>query len=110
MPPDLFQALQYFQATGGQLEKNAPRGFLSEKEQTVINLADQKFPVSLYKALQFQKIAHGIKSGQVNFAASHKYRSLDDYLIPASEWQANAQDLLEKADLAHWQDWQRLQP
>ena len=110
MKPDLFQAWQYFQATDGQLEKNAPRGFLSAKEQTVIKLADPKFPVSLYKVLLFQKIAHGIKSGQVNFAASHKYRSLDDYLIPASEWQASAQDLLEKADLAHWQDWQRLQP
>ena len=107
---NLLKALQYFQATDGHIEKSAPHGFLSEKEQAAINVGEQNFPVSLYKVLLFQKIAQGIKSGQVNFASSHKYRSLEDYLIPSSEWQSMTGYLLEKADLLPWQHWQRVKP
>lgn len=101
---DLFKALEYFQAKDGQIEKTAPREFLSEKEQNAINFDDKKFPVSLYKILLFQKIAGGIKSGKVNFTASHKYRSLEDYLIPVAEWKNNKTNLLEKAELSAWLD------
>lgn len=101
---DLFKALEHFQAKDGHIEKNAPREFLSEKEQNAINFNDKKFPVSLYKILLFQKIAGGIKSGKVNFTASHKYRSLEDYLIPLVEWENNKANLLEKAELARWLD------
>jgi TnpA family transposase len=103
--PALFEALQYFQATDGHLERNAPRAFLSSKEQKALAQSDPKFPVALYKVLLFQKIAQGIKSGQVNFTASHKYRALEDYLIPHAEWQANSLLLLEKAELSGWHDW-----
>lgn len=102
--PDLFKALRYFQAKDGNLEKGAPREFLSDKERRIINNDEQKFPVSLYKILLFQKIAGGIKSGKVNFNASHKYRSLEDYLIPIGEWHSHRPDLLEKAELLAWQD------
>lgn len=101
---NLFKALQYFQTKDGHLEKNAPQEFLSEKEQNAMNTGDKKFPVSLYKILLFQKIAGGIKSGKVNFTASHKYRSLEDYLIPLVEWENNKVNLLEKAELSRWLD------
>ncbi len=106
---DLFDALQHFQINDGHLDGRAPREFLSEKEQNAINSDDKKFPVSLYKFLLFQKIAGGIKSGQVNFTASHKYRSLEDYLIPLAEWNSNPVNLLEKAELAHWQNFAEVQ-
>lgn len=105
---DIWQALQYFQTTDGQLEKNAPLGFLSEKEQKALNLAENKFPISLYKILLFQKIAQGIKSGKVNFTSSHKYRSLEDYLIPVSEWEDKRMNLLEKSELSQWQQFSSL--
>lgn len=101
---DLFKALEYFQTKDGQIEKNAPREFLSEKEQKAISFNDKKFPVSLYKILLFQKIAGGIKSGKVNFTTSHKYRSLEDYLIPLAEWKNDKANLLEKAELVRWLD------
>ncbi len=106
---DLFDALQHFQINDGHLDGRAPREFLSEKEQSAINSDDKKFPVSLYKFLLFQKIAGGIKSGQVNFTASHKYRSLEDYLIPLAEWNNNPVNLLEKAELAHWRNFAEVQ-
>ncbi len=102
--PDLFKALQYFQIKDDNLEKGAPREFLSDKERRIINGNEQKFPVSLYKILLFQKIAGGIKSGKVNFNVSHKYRSPEDYLIPIGEWNSHRSDLLEKAELSAWQN------
>jgi len=106
---DLFDALQHFQINNGHLDGRAPREFLSEKEQNAINSDDKKFPVSLYKFLLFQKIAGGIKSGQVNFTASHKYRSLEDYLIPLAEWNNNPANLLEKAELSGWRNFPEAQ-
>jgi len=106
---DLFNALQHFQINDGHLDGRSPREFLSEKEQNAIISDDKKFPVSLYKFLLFQKIAGGIKSGQVNFTASLKYRSLEDYLIPLAEWNNNPVNLLEKAELSGWRNFPEVQ-
>ncbi len=106
---DLFDALQHFQINDGHLDGRAPREFLSEKEQNAIDYDEKKFPVSLYKFLLFQKIAGGIKSGAVNFTASHKYRSLEDYLIPIAEWETYSAILPEKAELGHWQNFAEVQ-
>ncbi len=97
--PDLFNALQHFQRRDGQIEKNAPQEFLSKQEKDFLNLGSDKFPVSLYKVLLFQQLSVGIKSGTVNFSDSHKYRSLDDYLISREFWQQHRAGLLEQADL-----------
>ena len=94
---ELVIALRNFQNKNGTIEKNAPQDFLSAKEKEL--LAGKSFPVSLYKALLFQKIAGGIKSGTLNFTNSNKYRSLEDYLIPAPEWQNNRSFYLEKSAL-----------
>ncbi|CAN5413084.1 hypothetical protein BH20ACI1_BH20ACI1_17560 [soil metagenome] len=95
--PQLFDALRNFQNKDGNIDKRAPQEFLSGKEKELMQ--DKRFSVSLYKALLFQNIAQGIKSGTVNFAGSNKYRSLDDYLITSSDWETNRENLLEKADL-----------
>jgi hypothetical protein len=96
---NLFEALQHFQNKDGNIQKNAPKDFLSIKEKNFLQTDNEKFPVSLYKVLLFQKVAEGIKAGTVNFANSHKYRSLDDYLIPQSVWKIEFKELLYKADL-----------
>lgn len=91
-------ALRNFQNKNGTIDGHAPQDFLSAKEREL--LPGKSFPVSLYKALLFQKIAGGIKSGTLNFTNSNKYRSLEDYLIPADEWKNNRSFYLEKAVLA----------
>lgn len=100
--PDLFNALQHFQKRDGHIEKNAPQDFLPTKEKDFLNLGGEKFPVSLYKVLLFQQLSIGIKSGTVNFSDSHKYRSLDDYMISPQLWQQNRTALLEQADLQNF--------
>ncbi len=98
----LLAALRNFQNKNGTIEKNAPQDFLSVKEKEL--LEGKNFPVSLYKALLFQKIAGGIKSGTLNFTNSNKYRSLEDYLIPAGEWKSNRPFYLEKAALQSFEN------
>jgi hypothetical protein len=98
----LLAALRNFQTKNGTIEKTAPQDFLSDKEKEL--LQGKNFPVSLYKALLFQKIAGGIKSGTINFTNSNKYRSLEDYLIPAGEWRNNRQFYLEKSALQSFED------
>ena len=106
--PDLFHALKHFQRRGGQIEKNAPQNFLSPKEKAFLNHGGEKFPVSLYKVLLFQQLSVGIKSGTVNFSDSHKYRSLDDYLISREFWQQHHITLLEQADLQDFSNFPKI--
>ena len=39
----------------------------------------------------------------------YKYRSLEDYLIPISEWETDPAILPEKAELGHWQNFAEVQ-
>ena len=49
--------------------------------------------------LLFIKIADAIKAGTVNLRESYKYRPLDDYLIPKSDWDQNRDDYFKRVDL-----------
>ncbi len=69
-------------------------------------LENGEIRVSLYKALLFVKIAQAIKGGLLNFEHSYKYRSLDDYLIPKTDFLANREVYLQRADLTEFADWQ----
>jgi TnpA family transposase len=102
--PALLKALEYYQTHDSTLDKNAPVAFLEAKEREALNTTDGKFRVSLYKVLLFIKTAHTIKSGAINLLHSAKYRSLEDYLIPKADWEANREKYLERANLTDFAD------
>jgi TnpA family transposase len=102
--PALLKALVYYQAPDSTFDKNAPVGFLESDERSALNAADGRFRVSLYKALLFIKTAKAIKSGAVNLLYSEKYRSLDDYLIPKTDWETRRENYLERANLNSFAD------
>jgi TnpA family transposase len=102
--PALLKALHYFQAHGGNLDKNAPVDFLKADERSVLVASDGKFRVSLYKILLFIKTAKAIKSSSINLLYSEKYRSLDDYLIPKTDWENQREKYLERANLTEFVD------
>lgn len=99
----LIDAILYFQQRRGEVDKRAPLDFLAVKEQDAVWTDGEKFQVSLYKALLFIAIADAIKAGKLNFIYSHKYRSLDDYLLPAEEWEKRRTALLEETNLARFE-------
>jgi TnpA family transposase len=99
----LLKALEYYQEKLGNIDKNAPLEFMSPEQRNVI-FVDNKFRVSLYKALLYITTANSIKSGVLNMVYSEKYRSLEDYLIPKELWEKNRDEYLQRAELTEYAD------
>ena len=102
--PALLEAILYYQQKSGAIDKHAPVTFLSSEECVAVTGQDGKFRVSLYKVLLYIAVADAIKSGALNLLHSEKYRSLDDYLIPKADWEANREDYLQRAQLEKFAD------
>lgn len=102
--PELLEAVLHYQQKSGAIDKNAPITFLSQEECVVVTEQNGKFRFSLYKVLLYIAIADAIKSGALNLIHSEKYRSLDDYLIPKSEWDIGRDMYLQRAQLEQFTD------
>lgn len=102
----LYVALIHYQS-----EKNitptAPDAFLEEHERKIIYKND-KFNVSLYKALLICKIANAIKSGKISLLHSYRYLSIDAYLIDEYEWQNNKRSILARLGLSDFDNVEQL--
>lgn len=103
---DLMVAIQHYKAKDGQITSSAPLGFLEPQEQQAVLDDSGTVRVSLYKALLFIKIAEALKGGVLNLRSSYRYRSLDDYLISKTDWDAYREAYLQRADLTAVSDWQ----
>jgi flagellar biosynthesis chaperone FliJ len=102
--PALREALLHYQNQAGTIGKSAPLVFLSAEQRAAVMDSDGKIRVSLYKALLFVEVADAIKSGALNLVHSEKYRSLDEYLIPKADWEANRGEYLQRAQLEGFAD------
>ena len=94
----LIKAIRYFKENSN-LTKLAPTDFLSEEEKSALVDNENKFRVSLYKALLFIHISDGIRSGILNLKYSYKYKSFEDYLIPKDEFFQEKKALLAYYEL-----------
>lgn len=92
----------------GSFSVNPPLAFLEEPEQKAVFDQAGKFKISLYKALLADYIAKAIKSGELNIPFSYKYRPFEDYLIPLSQWHIQREEMLYRANLQVFYDWQGL--
>jgi TnpA family transposase len=94
-----------------QSEKNvsatAPNEFLEDHERKAIYKND-KFNVSLYKAILFCKVANAVKSGAISLLRSYRYLSIDAYLIDENEWKSSKNNLLEKLGLSQFDNYEQL--
>ncbi len=104
------EAIDYYKNKDGVISNDALLDFLDLDEQKVLNDETGKCRISLYKVLLFEKIAAAIKSGALNVKYSYKYRSFDDYLIPQNIWATQKNELLERAELIKFADFQNLKP
>lgn len=102
--PALWVALQHYQQKTGNVDKSTPIDFLSAEQRTALTTKDDKFRVSLYKALLYVGIADAINSGALNLTHSEKYRALDEYLIPKANWDVDRVDYLKRAQLEEFAD------
>ena len=77
---DLYSAIEHYQ-NSKNITPTAPDAFLEDHEYKAIH-KDNKFNVSLYKAILFCKVANAIKCGQISIVHSYRYLSIDAYLLP----------------------------
>lgn len=99
----LLTAIEHFKLMDGDVGHNPPLTFLKEDEQDAV-LQKEEFRVSLYKALLFTHIADDIKSGQLIFDATYKYKGIFDYLISEEVWLKDRDKLLQAAGLGNFSD------
>ncbi len=105
---DLYSAIEHYQSAK-KITSTAPDAFLSDLEYTAIH-RDEKFNVSLYKAVLFCKIAAAIKCGQIGLVHSYRYLSIDSYLISEEYWKEHKAHLLEKLGLEQFSDIEAMLP
>tara|TARA_R110002072_G_scaffold238329_1_gene395669 strand:- start:153 stop:3215 length:3063 start_codon:yes stop_codon:yes gene_type:complete len=95
---ELLAAIEHFKLTGGDVGHTPPLSFLKDDERGAVQ-QKEGFRVSLYKALLFMHIADDIKSGQIIFDATYKYKGIFDYLISEEVWFRDRDKLLQAAGL-----------
>lgn len=106
--PAMLAAIHHYQQKDGDIDKNAPLDFLPAGERAVVFDGQGKFQVSLYKVLLFTKVAEAVRAGTLNLVHSHKYRSLDDYLLPQDDWEHHRDDYLKRAELERFGGCERI--
>ncbi len=107
--PRLFEAIAYYRRKAGKLDAATPIDFLDSDEQKILFDEKNNLRVSLYKILLFQKITDAIKSGALNLCHSYKFKAFDEYLIPKEVWESKKEELLDRAGLTGFVDFQKIQ-
>jgi len=92
-------ALTYYRERAGQLGSQSPTAFLKAAERTALDQAES--PAALYKALLAGHVADQLKAGKLNLAHSLSYRPFDTYLLDATTWAAQREELLFQTNLTH---------
>lgn len=96
----LFEAVAYFKQKGSEIGNKPPLLFLEESDQDAVFDSEGKLRVSLYKALLFQAMMIGMKSGALNLTYSYRYKNFDSYLIEKERWQREKDELIRQAGLS----------
>ena len=107
--PKLFEAIDFYKRKAGKLDGNVPVDFLNRDEQKILFDEKGKLRISLYKILLFHYITASIKSGALNLCYSYKYRAFDEYLIPKEVWESKKEELLDRAGLTGFVDFNKVQ-
>lgn len=102
--PTLISTIHYYKSHQPNLGKNSPSDFMEKQERKLIVDSDNRFRISLYKALLYQYTADAIKSGALNVKESHKYKALDEYLIEKKYWESHQDQILEEAELLEFKE------
>ena len=102
---NLLKAIDHFHTKEGKINSSAPADFLSEEEKSFVFPDQERFRISLYKALLFKSMFEHIKAGSLNLQYSYRYKAYDEYLISANQWKVERLNLLLEAELSHLDNW-----
>ena len=98
----LDKAISNYQ-TCEKITKKAPAEFLEPIEYRLI-FEEDRFDVSLYKAILFIRIADAVKAGSLSLQYSYRYMSIDAYIMDKEMWLAQKDFILEKTGLTKFSE------
>ncbi len=104
---NLYEALHYFKVRDGVIISTAPTSFMSAKELDNSKDENGKLRIPLYKVMLFMALMKAVKSGVINLTETYKYGSFESYLISNEPWEASSDELLKKASLTKFMDFQK---
>lgn len=116
----IIAAVNHYKTNDGNIDKNAPIDFLDVEEREALygnnnknknkdkDKDNDRFRISLYKALLFIHIASAIKSGKISLKYSYRYLSIEEYLLDKTFWIQNKMELLKKAGLEEFADFDKI--
>ena len=108
--PNIISAIEYFKRKDGNISASMPLDFLDEVQRKAVFDSAGKLRVSLCKILLFEKVADAIKSGALNLKYSYKYKPFETYLIPRNRWENEKEELLERAGLRGFENFDTIEP
>lgn len=105
----IMDAIDYYKLKNGVIDSNAPDSFIKdENKKEALQDENGKFRISLYKVFLFQEVADALKSGRLNIKYSYRFKSIDEYLINKNLWKNNKNELLEKAGLTQFANFEKI--
>lgn len=105
----IIEAIDYYKLKNGNIDNNAPDSFIKdESKKEAIEDENGKFRISLYKVFLFQEAADAIRAGRLNIKYSYRFKSIDEYLINKELWKNNKTELLERAGLTQFNNFEKI--
>lgn len=99
---DIMNAIRYYKEGKGKITDYAPIEFVTEKDQKWLFNKLGEIDKGLYKVILFKEISKHIKAGSLNLKYSDKFKSIDEYLISSENWNSDRIELINRANLDHF--------
>lgn len=95
----LYDVVSLFRMRNCTVEETFPVGFMTTKEKAYVDTKEQ-FKSSLYKVILFNHMVTAIKGDGLHLQHSYKYLMLEDYMIPAQEFDDNYANIINQSHIA----------
>jgi TnpA family transposase len=103
---DILQAIDYYKTNKGDVGDKAPTGFLSKIDLKAVKIKSERkesnikkpgLRKALYKVFLFKEISKHLKAGSLNLKHSFRYKSAEESLIGATDFEHNIDNYLSLA-------------
>jgi len=97
----IINGIDYFRnRTPKYKNEQRPTDLFSKGKLKLLRKVDQDSYSRLYDVLFSIEVAEQISSGSLNLVNSERYRSIEEYLIPAEEWKKSKDEYIQDSELS----------
>lgn len=104
---DILDAIDRYKQQEGRIGANPPTAFLRQRDLEAV-MSNGELNIDLYEVLLYLAIANRIRSNHLNLMHSFRFRAIQDFLIPLSEWRRDRTKILRETGLSQYKDINKL--